>query len=144
LLSWIDTELERLQEVQREEGRRERGVADEPGLYRSRSREADDGLSMAGTADARGWQAEEVSAPGRVRNRGRGWSGVGDRELDMGEELAGGSWLQGKDREPLSKGLNAGERLNALARRLDHRLRQSAGEPGVRGDAEACGEDESG
>jgi hypothetical protein len=86
LLSWIDAELSRLQELQREEDR-----------------------SMEGMSGVRGsWPDDRGSSQG----------------VDGSSISVRGP---GMDLEPGSTPCDPGERLDALARRLDHRLKQAAG-----------------
>lgn len=71
---------------------------------------------------------DEISGLGRGMTRNGGWSNDRDSNANIDEppSVARGS---GMDPEPRSAPGDPGERLDALARRLDHRLKQAAGAP---------------
>lgn len=130
LLTWIDAELSRLRDLQREEDRSMKAASGGSGATRLQPRDA--GMVLPPTVRDGGGPAttDEIAGMGRGMTRSGGWSDDRDSNADVDEppRVARGS---GMDLEPRSAPGDPGERLDALARRLDHRLKQAAGAPKV-------------
>jgi hypothetical protein len=128
VLSWIDTELARLQELQWEEDRSMEAMSGMPGSIRFRPRDA--GILAPPTicdGDREG-TLDDVCGTERGMIRSRGWPNDQDSSTDVDESPIA---VQGPamDLGTQSTPCHPGERLDALARRLDHRLKQAAGVP---------------
>jgi hypothetical protein len=136
LLSWVDTELSRLQELQWKEDRSMEVMADVPGSIWSRPRNAGVVIPPTGPDGDSPGTSDEASGMGRGTTRSRGWPEHRDSYAEV-DESAVAVRGPGIDREPQSTPSNPGERLDALARRLDHRLKQAAGTPKMRPDTTA-------
>jgi hypothetical protein len=136
LLSWVDTELSRLQELQWEEDRSMKVIADVPGSIGSRPRNAGMVVPPTGPDGDSPGTSDEVSGMGRGTTRSRGWPEHRNSYADVNESAVAVRG-PGMDCEPQSTPSNPGERLDALARRLDHRLKQAAGAPKMHPDATA-------
>lgn len=128
LLSWIDTELSRLRELPRNEDRSMWTMSDLPASPWSSSRDAGRRLPPnvrdgdgPGTPDGR-------SGMEKGTTRRRGWPDDRDSHAAF-EEPPMPVRGPGMELEPPSTPVDPAERLDALARRLDHRLKQAGGAP---------------
>ena len=120
LLSWIDAELSRLQGLEQE------AMSRRPGSIRSGPRSPLQPLPPAAGDGAGTSTADDVPGMRSESSRNRGWLADRDPNADNTEPplAAPGS---GKDPETQAAPLNPLQRLDALARLLDHRLKQAEG-----------------
>jgi hypothetical protein len=128
LLSWIDAELSRLQELQREEDLSMEAMSGVPGSMRSRPRSS--GLLVPPIVHDgnRPGTPHHVSGMGSGATRGHGWTDNRDSNTDVDASPVAVRG-PGMELEPQSTPRNPDERLDALARRLDHRLKLAARAP---------------
>jgi hypothetical protein len=133
LLSWIDNELARLQELEQREDRAAEAISGMPGPIRSG---LGGGRRLVPPTDGDGARprTHDVTGMERESSRDRGWRTDRDSEMGIAESsvaMPGSEW----DAETQAPPLNPRERLDALARLLDHRLKLAEGAAGVSRDA---------
>jgi hypothetical protein len=129
LLSWIDTELVRLQELEQGADRAAEAISGTPGPIRSG---LGGGRRLVPLTDGDGARprTHDVSGMERESSRDRGWLADRDSKIDVAEPSID---MPGSERDPEAQvpPLNPRQRLDALARLLDHRLKQAEGAAGV-------------